>query len=94
MSLSCLVLVTYYTELDRSRQFNFGFGIDDTYTVYQVVVLFSFHHRSSQSNKTVTIKYCFQSGLDMIGHVVVLFGFCHKLLRSLKFAFSSHLFCE
>lgn len=44
-SLSSLVFITDCIQSYMSRQFSFGFGVDQTYTINHSVVLSSFHHR-------------------------------------------------
>ena len=43
-SLSYHVFITNYTPSNRSRQFSFVFGIDHTYKIYHIIVLFNFNH--------------------------------------------------
>ena len=45
MSFSYMVFIIDRTQLDRSRQFSFGFGIDQTNTIGHVIVLSGFCHR-------------------------------------------------
>ena len=45
-SLSCMVFLIGHTQSDRSWQFSFGFGLDQTYKIAHIVFLSSFRQTS------------------------------------------------
>lgn len=60
MSLFYLVFITDHTHSDRSLQLNFIFSIDHIYTIYNIVVLFSFHPSRHLVQLVITVQYHFR----------------------------------
>ena len=80
MSFSYIIFVKKYTQLYRSQQLNFIFGIDHINTISHDVVLYGFHHSWHLVRLVTIVQYRFSDveHLCTIDHVIVLSGFRHR----------------
>ena len=75
--LFCLVFVIDYTQSDRSQQLIMIFGINCTYMINHVIVMFSFHERTHLIKQVLIVKFWFWSRPDLynrLHHCLVLFS--------------------
>ena len=68
-SLSYMVFIINFTRFDRSWQFNIIFNVECTCTIGHAIVL----------SRVLIIHFRVWRRIDLyVGHIVVLFGFCHR----------------
>ena len=60
--LFCLVFIIDHTRLDRSRLFNFGFNVDQIYTICHIILLSYFYHRPDSIRSVMEAQFCFWRG--------------------------------
>ena len=58
--LSCLIFIQDDTQFGRYQQFNFGFDVDQTYTISHIIVLIGFRNRSCPIESITITQFCFQ----------------------------------
>lgn len=66
-----------HTQLDRSWQFSFSFGVDQTNTINHVTVLFGFNHKLHPVRSIIKAQFHFQGRsllYDRSGHSPVWFS--------------------